>query len=238
MPINDNESFELEYDVYVENYEATKKWQPLHMISVAINTSTSGTNGQVSSTQSYSIALTADGSLDVYSNLGYPQSSSITKTDNFSKYESSDAWIGEEHRVKIEINKINSTNFEAKYYVDGDLIGIWNTSMINDKNWQNLSFDKVCANLGFTFGCNSPNTTFKMAIDNLRIKLPNGTVMEEDFEDNDWNRIFGYCPPINEKRKYRIDPAPNQPVKTPIPISVLVLTLTIIPIVLLRNKKS
>jgi len=232
LPINDNESFELEYDVYVGNYETNKKWSPLHIISVGINTSTSGKNGQVAGVQSYSIALEGDGNLDVSCKLGRPQASSVIKTDNFSKYGSSDAWIGKEHRVKIEVKKINSTNFEAKYYVDGDLIGKWNTSLIEDDKWQNLSFDKICPKLGFTFGSNSPNVTYKMAIDNLRIKLPNGTELHEDFEDGDWNKIFGY----HNGNGYGIAPAPNQPVRTPIPLGAIIITYTFILFTVLRRK--
>ena len=116
------------------------------------------------------------------------------------------------------------------------MIGIWNTSLIKDDKWQNLSFDEVCPKLGFTLGSNSPNTSFKMAIDNLRIKLPNGTVIEEDFEDNDWNRIFGYLPKNSGNGKYGLGPAPNQPVRTPIPLGAIIITYTFILFTVLRRK--
>ena len=64
-----------------------------------------------------------------------------------------------------------------------------------------------------------------MAIDNVRIKLPNGTVLFEDFEDNDWNRVFGW---ISKDTVYGLGPAPNQSIRTPISWGVVILSYAII----------
>ena len=231
LPINDGESFEIEYDVYVEHYESDPKWAPLAIVQVHLNASTVNSNDN----KYYTIDLFNDGT-DSGLYLQSPDASSDKiETDNASKYDSLDAWIGKEHRVKLEVKKINSTNFEVNYYIDGDLVGKWNTSLIaNNDKWENYSFDEVCCGIGFTLGGSNPNNSFKMAIDNLRIKLPNGTVIEEDFEDNDWNRIFGRQSFGGVYADYGIGPAPGQPIRTPIPLGAVIATYTFMLFIVLR----
>jgi len=232
FPINDGESFELEYDVYVEYYESRSEWAPLAIMQVHLNCSTVNSDPD----KYYSIYLFDDtkGNSGIYLQ-GSDRDTTLTETDNASKYDNLDAWFGKVHRVKIEVDKYNSTNYEVKYYIDGDLVGVWNTSFILSASngsylawkWENFSLNTVCCGVGYLFGSSNPNNKFKMAIDDVRIKLPNGTVIYEDLEDNDWNEVFGRVSYKRGSSNYGTAEAPELAVKAPIPpIAIIIVLIT------------
>ena len=92
--------------------------------------------------------------------------------------------------------------------------------------------------LDFFFGSSNTNNKFKMAIDDVRIKLPNGTVIYEDFEDNDWNKVFGRISYKRGSSNYGIAKAPKLTVKAPIPPIAIIIALITIPITALRKTNT
>lgn len=237
LPINDGESFELEYEVYVEYYESRTDWAPLALMQVHLNTNTVNSNPD----KYYDIRLWDGGRLTL---VGPDRYVTYLKTDSFSKYDDPNVWIEKVHRIKIEVDKHNGTNFEVKYYVDGDLVGKWDTSFILSApkdsylswKWKNFTLTEVCYGIGFVFGSTDPNNRFKMAIDNLRIKLPNGTVLYEDFEDNNWNRIFGRISYKRGYSDYGLGSAPKQSVKASIPWDVMIIAYSLITFIVLKRR--
>jgi hypothetical protein len=212
IPIHSGESFEIEYDIYIDKYQSnggglTVLQVPIEFFNI---------NNEDDKNYVY-------GAVNPYST--YPKNSqwsfsALRWTPAIYKY-GVDEMVDNEHHIKMVVNKINNTNFRVEFYIDGDLVGykngLGNLTHIGDKTPRG-----AINPVGLGGG---KNVIFKMAIDNVRIKLPNGTVLFEDFEDNDWNRVFGW---VSKDTIYGLGPAPNQFIRTPISWGVVILTYAII----------
>ena len=208
-PINPGESYTIEYDAYLAEYNAIGKYDDVVLDDVSLKVVNQSNN-------LYYICIDGNGDgngLDLWTNM--------IRTENASKYTIND-FLGQERHIKMVITKINDTNYRVEAYVDNDLIGYGNYT-------GNLTNIRT-----FFFGSVAGNVSFKMAIDDVKITLPNGTELYEDFEDNDWNRIFGYH--YGSSNKYGIAPAPNQPVRTPIPLGAVIISYTLILFIVLRKR--
>ena len=214
--INPGESYVVEYDVYLADYSLNGRYDNVVLIDVSLNVQNAGYN--------VLYFITIDGNGD---NNGLDLETNMQNTGNIYNYKIND-FLKHIRHIKMVITKINDTSFRVEGYIDNVLIGYKNgTGNLTKINH-------------FLLGSTATNVAFKMAVDDIKVKLPNGTVIFEDFEDDDWGKVI-----YNSRNKHYIRGEANysvasfiQPLKAPIPLEVVVFILIIIPAVALRIKQQ
>lgn len=200
--LNSGNSCIIEYDVYLERYEAIGRYDDVVLIDVSLNV-------QDQSNNLYYICIDGNGDgngVDLWTNM--------IGTGNTSKYTIND-FLNQNRHVKMIITKVNDTNYRVEAYIDNDLIGYKNAD-------GNLTKVRV-----FFFGSVADDVSFKMAVDNIKITLPNGKTIYEDFEDDDWTNVISDYYKRGNDANYTV--AQAFPVKTPEPFGSVVLLLVLIP---------